>query len=262
MTRLCAVLTAIALAGAEPLPVAHRGLAHHAPENTRSAFTTCVELRLGYELDVRRTRDGRLVVLHDATLDRTTDGTGPLAAQPFDAVRGLDAGLRFDAAFAGLRVPTLEEAFAPAAGPGGAGLLVAVDLKEDDERMAADVVAAAKRAGVLDRVMWIGKTIESADLRRRLRAADAGARAAVLAQTPADLDRAAADADAAWVYTRFVPDAAQVRRVHDAGKRLFVVGPTVAGNEPANWQKVREARADALLTDYPLECRQSWRGRR
>lgn len=104
------------LAHARPLFFAHRGGAGLAPENTLVAFEQ--GLRLGadaLELDVRVTRDGELVVLHDATLDRTTDGTGPLAAQALAEVVALDAGYRFTAdggrtfpyRGAGIRVPTL-----------------------------------------------------------------------------------------------------------------------------------------------------------
>lgn len=62
------------------------------------------------EFDVSLTSDGRAVIFHDDDLDRTSDGTGPLAAMPFDAVRDLDAGSWFSPAFAGEPVPTLEEA--------------------------------------------------------------------------------------------------------------------------------------------------------
>jgi glycerophosphoryl diester phosphodiesterase len=59
-----------------PLIVAHRGLLHHAPENTLANFRACLELRLGFEFDVEQTKDGHLVCIHDGTVDRTTNGTG------------------------------------------------------------------------------------------------------------------------------------------------------------------------------------------
>src|SRR2546426_3765520 len=59
-----------------PLLVAHRGLLKHAPENTLASFAACLELRLGFELDIRRTKDGHLVCLHDDDVRRTTNGTG------------------------------------------------------------------------------------------------------------------------------------------------------------------------------------------
>lgn len=84
------------LAGA-PLLIAHRGGAGLAPENTLAAFRQAVDVWDVdmLEMDVHATRDGRIVVLHDATVDRTTDGTGAVGDLPWDAVRELDAGYRF-----------------------------------------------------------------------------------------------------------------------------------------------------------------------
>jgi hypothetical protein len=50
-----------------------------------------------------------------------------------------------------------------------------------------------------------------------------------------------------------------VNKIHQKGKKVFVVGPLVAGNLPENWHKARNSGADALLTDFPLECVNSWR---
>jgi glycerophosphoryl diester phosphodiesterase len=91
--------------------VGHRGAAGRAPENTRAAFRLGWELGADMaELDVRLTADGHPVVLHDATLDRTTNGTGPVAERTLAEIQALDAGARFGPAFAGESVPTLMEA--------------------------------------------------------------------------------------------------------------------------------------------------------
>ena len=98
---------------ADPMLIAHRGLLQHAPENTLPAFATCLELGMGFELDIRTTQDGKLVVLHDATLGRTTNGTDdPVTKFTFTELSKFDAGSWFDPRFAGLRVPSLEETFA------------------------------------------------------------------------------------------------------------------------------------------------------
>jgi hypothetical protein len=81
----------------------------------------------------------------------------------------------------------------------------------------------------------------------------------VLAPTAEDLPAALNDPDADWVYVRFVPTAAQVEAVHRAGKRIFLSGPAVSGKEPASWRLAGDRGVDALLTDFPLSCRQSWR---
>ncbi|GIX06460.1 MAG: glycerophosphoryl diester phosphodiesterase [Candidatus Poribacteria bacterium] len=83
--------------------VGHRGAAGVLPENTLLGFRYAIELGCDYvECDVHRTRDGHLVVIHDPTVDRTTNGTGAVAELDFATIRALDAGR-------GERVPTLEE---------------------------------------------------------------------------------------------------------------------------------------------------------
>ncbi|MEU8658938.1 glycerophosphodiester phosphodiesterase [Actinoplanes philippinensis] len=90
--------------------VAHRGYSTVAPENTLPAFAAAV--RAGatvVEFDVRATRDGVPVVIHDRTVNRTTDGRGRVWDLTYDEVAALDAGSWFGAGFSGLRVPTLAE---------------------------------------------------------------------------------------------------------------------------------------------------------
>lgn len=91
---------------AKPLIVAHRGLLIHAPENTLANLRACLELRLGFEFDVERTKDGHVVCIHDGTLDRTTNGTGKVSEQTLEEIRQLDAGSWFDPSFAGEKVPS------------------------------------------------------------------------------------------------------------------------------------------------------------
>jgi glycerophosphoryl diester phosphodiesterase len=242
-----------------PLLVAHRGLLRDAPENTLANFSACLELRLGFELDIRRTRDGHLVVLHDPDVARTTDGKGKVADLALAELRQLDAGRWFDPLFAAQRVPTLDEVFALIARYRLRAVLIALDIKVDDDSMAADVVRLAQKHGVQDQVVCIGLAIENPDLRRRLRASSAKMPIAVLAPSPDAVSKALAEPDADWIYVRFVPSAAQVAAIHGAGKRIFMSGPLVAGHEPGNWRQARSAGVDALLTDFPLQCRQSWR---
>jgi len=89
---------------------AHRGASALAPENTMAAFSLAEAIGAdGIELDVHLTADGVPVVLHDETVDRTTDGRGPVSGYTLDALRQLDAGFWFDGDFAGESIPTLEE---------------------------------------------------------------------------------------------------------------------------------------------------------
>ncbi|MFO7917851.1 MAG: glycerophosphodiester phosphodiesterase [Anaerolineae bacterium] len=96
-----------------PLIIAHRGASAVAPENTLAAFEAAVEAGAdGVELDVMRCRSGELVVVHDDTVDRTTDGSGLVRTISKDSLRMLDAGSWFGLEYAGQRIPTLEEALA------------------------------------------------------------------------------------------------------------------------------------------------------
>jgi glycerophosphoryl diester phosphodiesterase len=93
-----------------PIVFAHRGASAHAPENTLAAFE--LALRQGadaVELDAKLTSDGQIVVIHDQTVDRTTEGTGWVKNMTLAELRKLDAGSHFDVAFQGEPIPTLEE---------------------------------------------------------------------------------------------------------------------------------------------------------
>ena len=95
---------------AGPLIIAHRGGADLAPENTLAAFRNAIALGADMiEIDVHLTKDGRVVVIHDNTVDRTTGGHGRIADLTLAEIKQLDAGKKFDEKFSGEKVPTLEE---------------------------------------------------------------------------------------------------------------------------------------------------------
>ena len=95
---------------ASPQIFAHRGARRVAPENTLPAFAAALEMGAdGIELDVHLTTDGQLVVIHDFSVDKTTDGHGLVAQMTAAEVARLDAGAHFSPAFAGTRIPHFEE---------------------------------------------------------------------------------------------------------------------------------------------------------
>lgn len=90
--------------------VAHRGASGYAPENTIAAFDKAVEMNADYiEIDVQRSQDGKLVVIHDQTVDRTTNGTGNVKDLTFQQLNRLDAGSWKGIQFTGEKIPTFEE---------------------------------------------------------------------------------------------------------------------------------------------------------
>ena len=95
-----------------PVVFAHRGASAHAPENTIPSFELALTQGAdAIELDAKLTSDGQIVVFHDATIDRTTEGTGRLAQKTLAELRSLDAGSSFSDQFRGTKIPTLEEVF-------------------------------------------------------------------------------------------------------------------------------------------------------
>ena len=242
-----------------PKVVGHRGLIFQAPENTLAGFEACMNLRLGLELDIQRTKDGVLVLMHDSEVNRTTNGKGKVSEITLAELKKLDAGSWFDIRFKGEKVPTLEEFLLRLVRYKESNPLVCVDVKIDDDQLVEEMVGLARKHQVLEYLMFIGRTITEAGFRERLKKADAKAKVARLAQTSAELPAALEDPLADWIYLRFLPTPQEVSKVHQKGKKVFVAGSLVAGNLPENWRKARESGADALLTDYPLECVNSWR---
>ncbi len=137
----------------QPLIIAHRGSSATAPENTLAAFQLAAEQEAdAIELDVDLTRDGHVIVMHDATIDRTTDGHGRVADLTLDEVRRADAGAWKDAAFKGEHVPLLEEVFEAV----GQRLLINVEIKDMSllgTGVEAQVAALIEKYDLLDRVI-------------------------------------------------------------------------------------------------------------
>lgn len=93
-----------------PKVIAHRGASAYAPENTLAAFRRAKSLGASWvELDVRLTACGEVIVFHDETLERTSNGTGRVDETPYSALARLDAGAWFSSEFAGEKIPTLIE---------------------------------------------------------------------------------------------------------------------------------------------------------
>jgi len=128
------------------LNIGHRGASATRPENTVASFRRAMEIGADMiELDVRATADGIAVVMHDSTVDRTTNGSGRLADLTLKQVEELDAGSWFAPDFAGERVPTLEQVVALTAGK----TPLSIELKESGVEEQA--VGAVRRLACLER---------------------------------------------------------------------------------------------------------------
>ncbi len=130
------------------LVAAHRGASDTLPENTVVAVADAIELGCDYvEFDVRATGDGRLVLMHDERLERTTDGAGRLADKSLHQVRELDAGAWMGEAHRGRKVPTLNETLAVLRGTGR----FIVDFKETRADLREELVLSLRADDVLDK---------------------------------------------------------------------------------------------------------------
>jgi len=149
------IIALVVLAGAfaqdsRVVAISHRGEHLHHPENTMAAYRAAVEAGADFiETDVRTTSDGKLVIMHDGTVDRCTNGHGDVASMTFEEIRKLDAGIKFGEEFKNTQVPTFDEVLAYARGKIGVYI--------DSKRISAeDLVAAVARHEMEDHVVVYG----------------------------------------------------------------------------------------------------------
>lgn len=131
--------------------IAHRGASDRYPENTLLAFERALELQAdAVECDVHLSADGEVVVIHDPTVDRTTDGHGEVAAMTLEELRRLDAGVRKHPRFAGQRIPTLSEVLEMVRGRAQ----IFIELKGTSPELPRRLVEVV-RAGGMAEAAWL-----------------------------------------------------------------------------------------------------------
>ncbi len=242
-----------------PLVFAHRGGSRLAPENTVAAFDRAVSEGVdGLELDVRLARDGEVVVCHDPSVDRTTDGTGPIASMTSRELAALDAGFHFTGGDGGrpfrgraIGIPTLRELVSRYP-----GRRLIVELKDDDLALVGAALGILRRADAISRTClgsFHGGVL--ADIRRREPGiATSGSQKEV---------RMALYRSWVGLFPRSVPyDALQVPERRE-GRRVvtpgFVRGAHRAGvavqvwvvDEPADMARLLSWGVDGVITDRP-----------
>lgn len=233
------------------LVIAHRGNASVAPGNTMPAVEGA--WRAGadlVEVDLRLAEDGVAVVIHDATVDRTTTASGPVDRMSGTEVARLDAGTPFSPVFTGTGVPLLAEVAEFLASRPGTDLLL--ELKGDyTSEQAAGVLSTLAAAGMADRTVlqtfW-PQTIRS------LRAADPHARLGLLVGShvaPDEVMLPLSTEVGAFAcnprYDLIAADPALVDRLHAAGMQVFVW----TLNEPEQWAEALAWGVDGIITDRP-----------
>jgi glycerophosphoryl diester phosphodiesterase len=115
----------------QPIVFAHRGASAHAPENTIAAFELAIAQQAdAVELDVKLSADGQVIVIHDSTVDRTTNGHGKVQDMRLADLKALDAGSFFSDQFAGEKIPTLDDVFEAV----GRRIFINIELKNHKSR--------------------------------------------------------------------------------------------------------------------------------
>lgn len=261
----CAVLALSAFglhlhAQTAPLPVlvAHRGLARNAPEDTLPAFATCLELGIGLELDIRTTKDGHLVVLHDDTLSRTTNGGNRSVRDlTLAELKQLDAGAWFLPSFAGIRVPTLEEVFAMVKERSRGSSLLALDIKHITEDGERQLVALVEKFGLIGQSYAFSQNEACS---RRLKKLNASFRVGQNVSRDSLEPELKAGLLDVFMAT-FPPTAEQVKNLHQLGRLVICNfgGEAESRRDPKLWSAVRQAGIDGMISDYTLECQHHWR---
>jgi glycerophosphoryl diester phosphodiesterase len=227
------------------MTIAHRGASGVRPENTLASFRHALDLGIRHlECDVRLSRDERIVVIHDATVDRTTNGKGRVSDLTLSELRALDAGRGLDG-WAGERIPLLDELLAIVQ----ADTRIVVEIKEDDRfpRLTDATVDAlrrwdpgAERVGIsafelptVRRVRELWPSVELSALLREASDPMAGAAAGANILCPR-----AADVGAALV-----------ERLHAAGYVVRAWG--LKGRDEAEMARLVDCGVDGMTTDYP-----------
>lgn len=243
-----------------PQIIAHRGFSAQAPENTLAAFTRAIAARAdGIELDVHLSRDGRLVVCHDPTLERTTNGEGPIAAHTWEALRRLDAGSWFSREFAGEPLPSLEEVAALVAEGSWTGILNVelATMVAPYEGIEAAVVRLLREHDLVGRAVISSFNHTSLVEVRRLdgEVATACLLAARLLHAPRYVQELGCRAVHAHALS-LTPE--YVASFHAAGIAVRAWG----ADSPALLRRAQAAGADGVIVDDPDEARRVlWAGR-
>lgn len=234
---------------------AHRGASVYAPENTLAAFEAAVQQHAdAIELDAKLTADRQVVVIHDQTVDRTTNGSGEVRKMSLEAIRELDAGSFFDVQFKGEKIPLLSEVFEAV----GKRIFINIELTNYAsliDELPFLVVALVKQFNLHARVMFSSfNPIALWRVKHQLPEVPVG----LLAQPGKSGAWARSWLSGLLRHEALHPEKRDanpslVQKVHRSGRRVYVY--TV--NQPQEMQQLFQIGVDGIFTDDPLLAQQA-----
>lgn len=234
---------------------AHRGFSLQYPENTMTAFRKALEAGAdGIEMDARLTQDGQIVIMHDPTIDRTTNGKGKVRDMLLQEILGLDAGIKKGVVFENERVPMLEQVFAELGGK----LLLNIELcnydEGDNRQLANQTVELIEKYKLVDSVI-----ISSFRFNNLVYVKDKNpgiscgllAKQGLMGLFARNLLNHSVSVDALHPYYTDV-NAGLIRKEQQCGRKVRAW--TV--NAPQDIRQLYELGVDAIFTDDPLNSRE------
>ena len=234
---------------------AHRGFSLQYPENTMTAFRKALEAGAdGIEMDARLTQDGQIVIMHDPTIDRTTNGKGKVRDMLLQEILGLDAGIKKGVVFENERVPMLEQVFAELGGK----LLLNIELcnydEGDNRQLANQTVELIEKYKLVDSVI-----ISSFRFNNLVYVKDKNpgiscgllAKQGLMGLFARNLLNHSVSVDALHPYYTDV-NAGLIRKEQQCGRKVRAW--TV--NDPQDIRQLYELGVDAIFTDDPLNSRE------
>ena len=231
-----------------PAILGHRGALMHAPENTLAAFELCVRCGVDIELDVYSSKDNQLVVIHDATVDRTTNGKGRVDQLTLEQLKALDAGSWFHPDFAGERIPTFDETLAFIKKHERRPTVIGINLKPVNQIIISGIVEAVRKHEMLKHSFLFDMSLQHAQAFKKL---EPRIRCAASAQKIEDIRSALKldYIDVIWTGPKSKPVSAEI---HAAGRQVIF---TIV-NDAKQWLRFNADGVDGICTNHPLEMKQ------
>lgn len=241
---------------APPWIVAHRGYRQKYPENTLAAYKAAVEAGVSMiELDVNFSRDRKVVVIHDATLERTTDGHGAVSDNTMAELKKLDAGSWFDPRFADQHLPELSEVLDLVNGRARVNIEIKAHAYEHNhppDAIEKQVVELVKQKNMQDSILISSFEI---DILVQIASMQEPAAIALISKTPVSnriIEICTSLKVFSWHPDHLIVTPRQVDMMHVAGLKVFPYNVDTY----EDYVKMMKMKVDGVITDDPVSAGQ------